>query len=211
MTKKEKPFKPQLVRGVGINDADYNVSRGKYEVIEGVRKWRTTWKCPIHQHWVNMLRRCYSADAYTTYEGCYVCTDWLTFSNFRAWVLTQEYEGFSLDKDLLYKANKVYSPTTCVFIDHKTNCFLHDGKSWRGEYLLGVSFHQHNKMFRSRCRNPFTKSTELLGYFHSESAAHYAYCNRKLELATQLSTLYTDPRIQNALLARFNKETNYDN
>lgn len=77
------------VCGVGINDADYVV--GKYEswYEGGKRKLKTLWQCPYYVKWHAMLNRCYNARYHKnkpTYIGCYVCEEWLTFSNFKAWM-----------------------------------------------------------------------------------------------------------------------------
>ena len=114
-------MKPKiLVCGVGINDADYVVK--KFETIgyvDGKRKRKLVWTCPYHRAWESMLKRCYSAkyqERQPTYKGCTVSDDWLTFSNFRAWMIAQDWEGKHLDKDLLFEGNKIYSTETCVFV-----------------------------------------------------------------------------------------------
>ena len=60
-----------------------------------------------------MLKLCYSPahhKKYPSYVGCTVCEEWKTFSNFRRWMVTQNFEGRHLDKDLLVKDNLHYSP-----------------------------------------------------------------------------------------------------
>ena len=44
-----------------------------------------------------------------------------------------------LDKDVLCKGNKVYSPETCVFVPHTINTLILSCKKIRGKYPLGVS------------------------------------------------------------------------
>jgi hypothetical protein len=77
--------------------------------------------------WHNMLTRCYDPNYVTkfpTYKGCSVCFEWLNFSTFNSWHNENYIEGFHLDKDLLVKGNKVYSPNTCKFISAKDNYLL---------------------------------------------------------------------------------------
>ena len=185
------------VLGVGINDADETVSfkRNGKKVM-----------CPFYARWFYMLRRCYSDEFQKrnpTYIGCSVCSDWLTFSKFRDWMAEQEWEGKQLDKDLIFEGNKVYSPDTCVFVDLLTNSFINERKSLRGNYLIGVSFNSRNKTYQSRCRNPFTKEPEYLGYFKTELAAHLAWRNRKHELACQLAEMQHDPRVSKSLKEKY--------
>lgn len=77
----------------------------------------------IMHRWHSMLKRCYStAGKYPTYEGVKVCDEWLTFSNFRNWVLEQHgWEVLELDKDILLEDNKIYSPETCVMVPSYIN------------------------------------------------------------------------------------------
>lgn len=53
-------IKGKLVQGVGVNDADYPVT--KEEVINGKRKY--VWVCPYYARWRSLLGRCYSKLSY---------------------------------------------------------------------------------------------------------------------------------------------------
>ena len=139
--KAKKLGAPRLVHGVGINDADYEVTRYEYVIVDGRKKQKRIWICPYYQTWKGMLGRCYSTkyqDTRPTYKGCSVSEEWLTFSNFRAWMEKQDWEGMQLDKDLLFEGNKVYSAETCVFITREVNSFTTDCGASRGEWRVGV-------------------------------------------------------------------------
>ena len=201
----------KLVYGVGINDADYVVQ--KFETIEvnGVRKQKRVWVCPYYQAWTHMLERCYSdkyQERFPTYKGCSVSDEWLTFSNFRRWMESQDWEYKQLDKDLLFEGNKVYSKETCVFVTKAVNMFTTDRGASRGEWLIGVYWNKRAGKFRVSCRNPFTKKQEHLGYFTSEIEAHQAWLERKLEIAHLIAAEQTDDRVAKALNERY---TNYTN
>lgn len=200
----------KLVYGVGITDADYVVQ--KWETIGYVdrkRKRNLVWLCPYYNTWASMLERCYSAkyqERKPTYKGCSVSEEWLRFSNFRAWMEAQDWEGMQLDKDLLFAGNKVYSSEACAFVTPTVNTFTTDCAASRGEWLIGVNWHKGASKFRSQCRNPFTKKHEYLGYFTCELEAHQAWLKRKLELAHLLAAEQTDPRIAEALIKRYTKQ-----
>lgn len=202
-----KPRK--LVQGVGINDAHY--ATHKYETIgyiNGKPKQKLTWFCPYSRAWKDMLKRCYSAryqEKKSTYKGCTVSEDWLTFSNFRAWMMTQDWESKQLDKDLLLEGNKVYSAKTCVFVSQTVNKFTTDRGAARGKWLIGVSWDKGANKFKSQCRNPFTNKKEYLGLFTCEKQAHEAWRKRKLELAYELAAIQTDHRVAKALIERYSK------
>ena len=106
-----------------------------------------------------MLQRCYSEkwqERYPTYKGCSVSEEWHTFSNFKAWMEKQQWEGKQLDKDILFEGNKVYSPEPCVFVTRKTNMFTTD-RAARGSGLLGMHWDKEKAKFRAGCNNPFTQ------------------------------------------------------
>lgn len=106
------------IMNIGLNDAPY-ITQIK---IKGV-----SFVCPFHKTWRNMLLRVYSK-AYqsrqSTYIGTTVCKEWLLFTNFKAWMQTQNWENNQLDKDIRVKGNKHYSPNTCLFVSQHINSLL---------------------------------------------------------------------------------------
>jgi len=153
-----------------------------------------------------MLNRCYSEATQRknpTYVGCYVCEEWLTFSNFKSWMEKQNWEGKELDKDILVKGNKVYSPETCIFIDASVNSFVSDNGVRHGNTLVGASYNKAARKFMVRCHNVFEKKCEYLGYFEDERMAHLVWKKRKHELACQLADLQNDERVASALRVRY--------
>lgn len=199
----------KLVCGVGINDADYVVKKFEITDVGGKRKQKRVWRCAYYQTWKDMLVRCYDAkyqERHPTYTGCTVATEWHTFSNFRAWMEKQDWEGLQLDKDLLIKGNKVYSAETCVFVSQTVNKFANDHGASRGEWLIGVNWHKQAGKFRAQCRIPFSGEREHLGLFTCEVEAHEAWLKRKLELAHELAVEQTDERVAKALVLKY---TNY--
>lgn len=194
----------KLVCGRGHNDADYVVHR----LGRANGKWKIIWTCPYYRTWVNMLRRCFKDIGY---EGCIVCKEWLTFSNFRLWMRTQQWIRFTdacdietlhLDKDFLSgeKRGKLYSPDVCVFVPASLNKFLIDSRKSRGNCPLGVFFNQKMKKYIAQISNPFTEKYENLGCFDTPDEAQLAYIIRKTEFAARLAAEQTDARIAQALL-----------
>lgn len=84
--------------------------------------------------WVDMLRRTCSKsfkEQYKygyCYDGVTVCDEWLYYPNFKKFYDNNYYEieGFrtQLDKDILVKGNKIYSPETCAFVPNVVNNIL---------------------------------------------------------------------------------------
>ena len=209
VTKVSKPFywpikmsnrKP--IYGIGINDANYHTQ--KQAVVCGRRT--TVWCCPFYKAWTNMLKRCHSQaskSARPTYSGCVVADEWLSFMSFRAWMIEQPWHGNQQDKDLLLPGNKIYSSDTCVFISQDLNTFLIDRLSRRGAYPLGVTWHEPNNKYRSRCCNPFGGKYEHLGLFSTPESAHEAWRARKHQHACRYADMQSDPRIAEALRIRY--------
>jgi len=202
-----KPKK--LVCGVGNNDADYAVAKFEpISYVNGKRKQKRVWICAYYEAWKAMLNRCYSAKLHErqpTYAGCTVSAEWLTFTNFKAWMETQDWQGKQLDKDLLFEGNKIYSPEACVFVTKMVNSFTTDRGADRGKWLIGASWNKEKEKFEAQCRNPFTKKNEYLGLFACEQEAHRAWLKRKLELAHELAAIQSDQRVAKALIDRYSK------
>lgn len=187
--------KTKLVYDVGVNDSDYPVNPS----VNGVRVL-----CPYYSVWHSVLERCFSSVFLIkrpTYAECTVCKEWLVFSNFKAWMETQNWVGKHLDKDLLVIGNKHYSPETCVFVDPIVNTFLLDCKASRGKYMVGVCWSERDGKFSSRCRNG--KRSVSLGNHHSELEAHLAWREHKHKVACELADKQSDPRVTEALRNRF--------
>lgn len=196
----------KLIYGVGINDADYPITR--YEFSNG--KERQAWMCPFYRTWRDMLTRGYSESwktKYPTYRDCFVCEEWLKFSNFKKWMETQNWENRNLDKDLLFKDNKLYSPSTCIFITGKVNRFLLDNKSRRGCLPIGVCWHKRDCLYHANISVDNTR--KYLGAFQSSQEAHQAWLTAKLEAARELAeevlSCGGDFRIAYALVNRYEK------
>jgi hypothetical protein len=205
----------RLIYGVGVNDSDYVVQKKvTVSYINGKQKQKQVWRCPFYQVWVEMLKRAYSVrykDKNKTYIGVTTCEAWHVFSVFRAWMQTQEYYGMQLDKDILFLDNKIYSPTTCVFVSKQVNSFVTDSKSARGAYKIGVSWHNTAQKFAAYCSNPTTGTNEFLGYFEKENEAHLKWLAKKLEHAKVLAEVQSDVRVSNALINRYANYTQENN
>jgi hypothetical protein len=192
------PTRP--VFGVGINDADYITNKTNWVNGRSVKEWQ----CPIHQTWSSILRRCYSPYLHKripTYIGCEIHPDWVSFMGFREWMLSQDWQGKHLDKDLITRGNKIYSPETCVFVDQALNNFTTTRAGRRGRYLIGAC--KIGSTFLAQCRNPFTHRGESLGNFPTEMEAHLAWQAKKHEHAVKLVESITDLRVKRALLTRY--------
>ena len=159
----------KLVFGIGVNDSLNPIS------VHG--HGNTSYRL-----WKQMLCRCYGeCSRGTSYEDCKVCDEWHYFSNFEMWFNEHKNEyhnGYHLDKDILVKGNKVYSPNTCCFVPPQINTLITKHDKTRGEYPIGVSYNKWNgKNFRAilRQRGKYV----MLGFFDTPQEAFNAYKNAK--------------------------------
>ena len=99
-----------------------------------------------YQHWRGALGRCYDEETLKrqpTYQECSVIGEWLNYQNFADWCEEnynlETMQGWALDKDILVKGNKIYSPETCCFVPQEINNLLIKNNRVRGEYPIGVT------------------------------------------------------------------------
>tara|TARA_R110000851_G_scaffold229937_1_gene382690 strand:+ start:102 stop:755 length:654 start_codon:yes stop_codon:yes gene_type:complete len=73
--------------------------------------------------WHNMLDRCYSTenDKNSAYSECVVCDEWLNFQSFAIWCDVNYIDGYEIDKDIMVRGNKIYSPIACSFVSQEEN------------------------------------------------------------------------------------------
>ena len=99
----------------------------------------------------NMYQRCYNEGVHKTkpwYIGCTMCEEWLDDKYaFYDWVNDGNFyviDGeptVELDKDILIKGNKFYSPDTCIFVPKSINSLFGgtSAKKNNKELPVGVS------------------------------------------------------------------------
>lgn len=189
--------KSALVYGVGVNDADY-VTNVKVE-LDG--KQLCVWCCPAYRAWHSMMKRSYDPKYHAknpTYTNVTVCKEWHRFSIFREWFIQQSWKGNHLDKDLLVKGNKIYSPANCLFVSAAVNNLFIDSGATRGEFPIGVSWNKQLSKFMAHIRD--NGKLHYLGIFTTTEDAHQAWVSEKTELAHRLAAEQTDRRVADAIL-----------
>ena len=157
--------------GVGINDADYVAQ----PTVDGKML-----RCPIYNAWKGMLERCYCPKFQAkrpTYVGCSVAKDWLLFSNFQRWALTQDWLNKQLDKDIIFASNKRYSPDTCLFVTIQVNSLLIDCYAARGDHPVGVHYRKDRGKFQAKLR--INGKTKHIGLYPTPDLASDAYRKAK--------------------------------
>lgn len=95
----------------------------------------------IYVLWKSILQRCYSENKQLktpTYIGCTVDERWHNFQVFAEWYNQNYIDGWYLDKDILFKGNKIYGPDTCCFVPVEiNNLFIKNNK--RRNICIGIT------------------------------------------------------------------------
>lgn len=135
--------------------------------------------------WCRMMTRC------KLKTGPYrdVTSGFKDFQEFADWCQSQygygfkdEYERFwQLDKDILVPNNKIYSPSSCIFVPGRVNNLLLLSKGIVNKYPIGVCFDKEKGKFKSDCNsNDGSKRKKHLGYYSNPIEAHKAWQKYKI-------------------------------
>lgn len=178
-----------------------SVKNPYYPSICGVgiigEKYPVTINCkPVKEYdaWRRMIVRCFNEqykENRPAYKFVTCCEDWLNYEKYYEWLHSQEnfeqwYNGkrWAIDKDILNKGNKVYSPENCCLIPQNVNCLFLKREAERGKHPIGV---QHTESgFLAKCRNPFLDKAIELGYYSTPEKAFEVYKDYKENIIKQV-------------------------
>lgn len=148
-----------------------------------------------YEIWNKMLARCYAPEAIKrnpTYKDCIVHESWHNFQNFAEWVENNFYkiegEQISLDKDILCKGNKIYSPNTCIFVPQRINNLFTKCDKCRGDLPIGVTEYKHGYGVSVSCNN----KQLALGTFNTPHKAFLMYKLNKELVIQGIANEYKD-------------------
>ena len=185
----KNPYVPS-VYGVGyIGIGDYKGVDNNVKTIQYI-------------YWTKMLERCYSERELKrkpTYIDKQVCEEWHNFQNFAKWFDDNYYEvdgeRMHLDKDIIIKGNKIYSPETCVFVPNRINILFVKANAIRGDYPIGVTFDKDINKFRghmSMIDNYGKIKQKHLGCFNTPTEAFECYKIEKEKYIKEVADQYKD-------------------
>lgn len=152
------------------------------------------------QLWNNMNTRCYNANYHQTrpgYADCTICDEWLDDKKrFYEWVDRNFYviDGeptVELDKDILVKGNKMYSPDTCIFVPKRINdLFCHIGGRTDNGLPTGVTYSEKTGKFIPILS--IDNKTKKLGFFDTPEEAFLMYKKHKEAEIVHIADVYKD-------------------
>lgn len=181
--KVKNPYYPE-VYGVGMIGNKYTTGAHSRHIKE-------------YNAWIHMLERCYNdttKQKFPTYKDATCCVEWFLYENFYEWLHSQENfekwfkgKGWAIDKDIISKGNKIYSPKTCCLVPQNVNSLFVQKNATRGELPIGVS--KNYKNFSVSCQNPLTGRREYLGTYKTMEDAFLVYKKYKENLIKQISNI----------------------
>lgn len=164
----------------------YLIGQGMYSTINSV-EIKTAHK--------GMFERCYDDKAlkkHPTYFGCRICEEWLNFQLFAEWFSNNKWtneEKLYVDKDILIKGNKLYSPETCILVPSKINKLFIKSDSMRNG-LIGTYVNKNGR-YLAQC-NYGCKTNRNIGTFDTEIEAFNAYKDVKESYIKQVADEYAN-------------------
>ena len=145
--------------------------------------------------WTSMLCRCFNKkykESRPTYEEAICCDEWLLYENFYEWLHSQENfdkwlngEIWELDKDILVKGNKIYSPKTCCLVPHNVNSLFTKNNATRGNLPIGII--KRKNIYECSCNNPLTGKFGYIGSGHTIEEAFQTYKIYKEDVVKQVA------------------------
>lgn len=171
----------------------------------GVKDIPTPTNDPATVAWNEMLKRCYyepHLKREESYRDCSVCDEWLVFSNFQKWYDQNHIDGYEIDKDILVKGNKVYSPDTCCFIPKEINQIFTNRHNHRGDAPIGSTLRKDG--FYQVRLSKFGKSHHI-GWCKTSEDAFAIYKQAKETHIKETAQMYfkdgkISERVYNALM-----------
>lgn len=169
--------------------------------------------------WGDLLKRCF-CEKYQkrkpTYKNATVSKEWLDFQNFAEWCGSQKFfnakdasgKSYQLDKDILVRGNKVYSPDTCCFIPSQINSLFSYVKSTKGKYPVGVSYVKGRGNFHAYYSNGGKRVN--LGHYKTPEQAFSAYKFAKESHIKFMASLWKDRIDESVYQALINYEVHID-
>jgi len=158
---------------------------------------------PSKDMWTQMIHRVYNdkkLKSRPTYRVCSVSDEWHNFQNFAKWYDENYYVvedcQMHLDKDILIKNNKVYSPSSCLVVPLAINGLVMLKKSSRGDFPIGVSLRKDSNQLRVHFTKSFFNGKKIktkrfsFGQYSNEKDAFEVYKREKEKYIKEVADYY---------------------
>ena len=113
-----------------------------------------------------------------------------------------------LDKDILSKGNKIYSPNTCIFVPQNINILFTKRNKSRGNLPIGVCYHKQDGKYMSKCS--FGDGQKYLGCYDTPQEAFQIYKEYKEKYIKEVADKYKEYIPQKLYETMYNYEVEID-
>lgn len=156
-----------------------------------------TWKDgkidTFYEQWKDMKKRCNNSinKRNNSYKDCSISDEFLDYDKYYEWAEKNYYqlenEKICLDKDILIKGNKLYSPSTCIFVPMRINQLFESSKQSRGLLPKGVTLNNNGRYVARISKN---NKNIFLGSFNSVEEAFNCYKEAKENYIKEIADEY---------------------
>ena len=108
----------------------------------------------------------------------------------------------NLDKDILVKGSKIYSPETCIFTPQFINTLFIKTNSKRGNFPIGVTYKKDINKYLATVQ--IKKKHVHIGVFSNQEEAFHAYKQAKEQYIKKVADEYKDKIPQKLYEAMYN-------
>ena len=95
-----------------------------------------------------------------------------------------------VDKDILFKRNKHYSPKTCCFVPDRINSLIIKSDAIRGEYPIGVSYNKRSGLYSASMKK--NNKNIWLGEYTTPEKAFNIYKIEKEKYIKEVADSYKE-------------------
>ena len=197
----KNPYHPSIY-GVGY----FGV--GDYKSRENGKKTKE------YAEWYDMIKRGYDEEFKNkrpTYKDVIIDEYFHNFQNYCKWREQNYYEiegeRMHLDKDILCKDNKIYSPDKCIFVPERINSLFIRSDAIRGDCPVGVCYSKRDDKYVAQCSikpKEGTRISKYLGSYETTEQAFQAYKTFKEQYIKEVADEYKNKIPQRLYDAMYN-------
>jgi hypothetical protein len=187
------------IHGVGFIGEGIFKSTFKFEGVK---------KSTVHyEKWCSILERgCCEIlkKRQPSYKNVTVCEEWHNFQNFAQW-FEENYnpetmQGWHIDKDILKKGNRIYSPETCCLVPNDINALFKKAKTNKDNLPTGISRHGNKYLARV---GKYGKKVHI-GLYNTPEEAFEAYKTEKEKYIKEVADKYKNQITDKVYQALYN-------
>ena len=195
---KIRPSNVKTIHGWGIIDCKAVDEYGK--TLKSFDTWRSM---------IQRTKDLKFKEKNKAYKDADCCDEWQYYSNFKKWYDESWYDvntgdRMCLDKDILTKGNKLYSPETCIIVPEPINILFTYKRGLDNGLPCGIYYDKSRDKYVAQIQS--NNKNMNLGRFNTPEEAFYTYKEAKEKEIKRVADLYKDKIPQKLYNAMYNYE-----